>query len=134
MDENQRLRDRVEELEMLLGKDTSLASKLCAAYQIEPEMADVLALIFNRNFVSHQSMFTVLFGARPDCDQPDPRVMDVQICKLRRKLRPYGITIKTQWGQGWSMPVASKDRLRAMLRALPRSHADMPAMMRECMA
>lgn len=72
------------------------------------------------------ALYTLLFGARPECDQPELKVMDVQICKLRRKMKPHGITIKTQWGQGWSMPKVSNDKIRAALAPAVEAYADLP--------
>ncbi len=69
---------------------------------------------------------TLLYGARPDCDQPQPKVMDVQVCKLRRKMKPHGVKIKTRWGQGWLMPKDSKDLIRATLTRVVDSYADLP--------
>ena len=41
--------------------------------------------------------------------------VDVQISRLRRALRRHGITIKTQWGEGWLMSAADKARVRAVM-------------------
>lgn len=112
-----RLRDRVEELERVLGVDRNLTSRLRDAFGIEPGMAPVLGMLLKRNFVSHDSLYTVLFAGRPECDWPEPKLMDVQICKLRRVLKRHGISIKTRWGEGWLMSSEDKAKVRAVLDA-----------------
>jgi hypothetical protein len=115
MTELQTLRDRVEELERAVGVDQGLTTRLRIAFGIEPALAPILGMLFKRNFVTHDSLYTVLYAGRLECDWPQPKIMDVQICKLRRKLKRFGIVIKTQWGEGWSMSVADKAKVRAVL-------------------
>ncbi|MEO0449078.1 MAG: helix-turn-helix domain-containing protein [Pseudomonadota bacterium] len=38
------------------------------------------------------------------------KIVDVIICKIRKKLKPYGIEIKTIWGCGYQMEKDSADR------------------------
>jgi DNA-binding response OmpR family regulator len=113
--ENQGLRDRVEELTRVLGVDQSLTSRLRDVLGLEPGLAPILGMLMSRSFVSHSSLYTVLYAGRPECDWPEPKVMDVQICKLRRKLKKHGVTILTRWGEGWSMAAPDKARVRALL-------------------
>jgi DNA-binding response OmpR family regulator len=79
------------------------------------------------------TVFGVLFHARPRCaskdriysayvghypleiDWPTPKVIDVQIFRLRGKLAPLGVTIETVRGEGFRLvePAAGKDVLFA---------------------
>jgi DNA-binding response OmpR family regulator len=113
--ENERLRDRVEELGRVLGVDQSLTSRLRDVFGLEAGLAPILGMLMKRAFVSHSSLYTVLYAGRPECDWPEAKVMDVQICKLRRKLRKHGVTIETRWGEGWRMSIADKARVRTVL-------------------
>lgn len=115
MTETQRLRDRIEELERVLGVDRSLTSKLRDVFGLEPGLSPILGMLMKRAFVSHSSLYTVLYSGRPECDWPDAKVMDVQICKLRRKLKKIGVTIETRWGDGWMMSNANKAKVRAVI-------------------
>ena len=47
-------------------------------------------------------------------DEPEIRIVDVFICKLRKKLKPFGIEVETVWGQGYHLPPESKAAIRAM--------------------
>src|SRR5258707_3460553 len=51
--ETDRLRDRVEQLEQLVGVDRSLTSRLRTAFGLEPGVAQVMGMLLNREFVPH---------------------------------------------------------------------------------
>lgn len=38
-------------------------------------------------------------------DEPEAKIVDVFICKMRRKLRGTGVEIKNHWGRGYSLEV-----------------------------
>lgn len=41
-------------------------------------------------------------GTRPNNTEPtDPKIVDVVICKMRKKLKEFGIQINTLWGAGY---------------------------------
>ena len=43
-----------------------------------------------------------------DKDEPgEEKIIDVLVCKIRKKLKPYGIDIKTHWGRGYYLPPRS---------------------------
>lgn len=39
------------------------------------------------------------------------------VCKLRNKLKPFGMTITTVWGNGYAMPPASQAIAAKMMQA-----------------
>lgn len=39
-------------------------------------------------------IWTLLYGHRPECDQPDSRIVPVLVCNLRKKIRAQGIRIE----------------------------------------
>lgn len=43
-----------------------------------------------------------LYQLSPD-DPPEIKIVDVFICKIRKKLKPLGISIGTHWGRGYSL-------------------------------
>ena len=123
MTETERLRDRVEELERVLGVDMSLTERLRDVFDLEPGLTPILGMLMKRAFVSHSSLYTVLYAGRPECDWPNEKVMDVQICKLRRKLRKHGVTVQTRWGEGWMMSMADKAKVRAVVEVFGSDEA-----------
>src|ERR1035437_4258310 len=110
MSELQRLRDRIEQLESLLGLDRNIAGRLRDAFMITRAQAETLCFMLRRNFVSHEALYITLYGARPDCDQPDPRIMDVQVHHLRTALRKHGIALKTRWARAGRFHRRTKPR------------------------
>lgn len=38
-----------------------------------------------------------------EADEADIKIVDVHVCRLRRKLKPLGVEIGTVWGQGYRL-------------------------------
>lgn len=53
--------------------------------------------------VDKGAIYDSVYQLRPDCDQPGMKIVDVMICKLRRKLKHLGIEIETYWGMGYAL-------------------------------
>jgi hypothetical protein len=62
------------------------------------------------------TIYHALYGHLPDDEQREPKIVDVMICKIRRKLRPAGIEITTHWGVGYGMSQEDVVRLRELAR------------------
>jgi len=50
----------------------------------------------------------------------DPKMVDVVICKLRKKLKPLGINIKTLWGRGYYLNEESRKVAESILTGIVR--------------
>jgi len=122
MSEIQRLRDRVEELEELLGIGRDDLAQYRDALKVKGSKLKILGALMKRNVtISRAALLTMLQGARPG-DISDERLIDVHVCTLRKRL-PTGVTIRTDWGVGYYMDRASKDALRRFV-AERGGHAD----------
>lgn len=118
--EVERLRDYIEQLEGVLGVDPNSTSALRRAFpKMEPDPARMLAMLMRRDFVTRDGLYTVMYAARPECDWPDAKVIDVQFCRLRHHLDPHGITIQTVRSEGWFMSKADKAKVRLALEQAP---------------
>lgn len=51
-------------------------------------------------FISREQLLVSLYGLEPDVE---PKIIDVYVCKLRRKLAGTGIEIRTSWGAGFGL-------------------------------
>jgi two-component system cell cycle response regulator CtrA len=75
------------------------------------------AIVFGvlmRNRAPHREMFMqALYSASND--PPVGKILDIFICKIREKLRPHGIEIKTIQAEGFMMSEASKARARELM-------------------
>lgn len=107
--ENERLQDRVLVLEDLLG----IGIEWPLFLGLTPHEGKVLGALMRREVQSKEGLLLALYGTRPDGDMPDIKIIDVFICKLRKKLGRFGITVDTLWGQGYRLPMAMRDKIKA---------------------
>lgn len=76
----------------------------------------ILAVLMGRQgIVTRARLFDALYGARPE--QPEEKIIDVLLVKVRAKLRPHGVAIATSWGQGWMLEAEDRARLLALAEA-----------------
>lgn len=118
MGELERLRDRVAELEDILGLTAEFPR---SAFGIKPgkwqrsTLDPLLGLLLAREFVPHAAAYDAVFGARPEAEQPSLNCISVAIHHLRKALRPHGVAIKNLFGEGYYIEEADKKKLRAAL-------------------
>lgn len=60
----------------------------------------MLARLLKGGVVSKQQFMTFLYDGR---DDPEIKIVEVYICKMRKKLIPQGIEVLTRWGTGYFM-------------------------------
>ena len=110
--EVQALRDRVEELEDLIGlRVPAPRSDMPHLTGIEYKLAGVL---LRGGIVSQEYALRAIYGARPEADHPEVKIIDVFICELRKKLRPFDIEIKNQFAVGFYLDDKSRAKLKAL--------------------
>lgn len=114
--EQEALRTRVIELEALLGVGNDDVSRLLTVLDATPQQCEIVGFMMKRAVATRDALLTVLFGNRPECDHPEPKLIDVQMVKVKRSLDKVGIKVQTEWGYGgWSLTRADKARLKAMM-------------------
>lgn len=66
----------------------------------------ILQLLIDRwpNVASKESLHHAIYGLDPD-GGAEIRIIDVFICRLRKKIKPLGVDIETSWGSGYSLSV-----------------------------
>jgi DNA-binding response OmpR family regulator len=64
---------------------------------------DVVEAVYSHfpNVVSRDRMMTRIYGHRPE--EPDPKIVDVFICKARKKFKDMGFDIVNRWGRGYRL-------------------------------
>lgn len=108
--ENDKLRDQVRNL-----KDTFLspAPVFSSIFKLTKNESAMLSAIFRSSgFLPTRALHIAMHGLDPDTD---PKIVAVYVCKLRKKLRPHGITIESIWGEGYRIVGDSRERLRALI-------------------
>ena len=93
--ENETLREKLIALQETLGCriETPLILGLSG------QEAKMFGILLKRELVTKEQAMDVLYGDRPDADEAEIKIVDVFVCKIRKKLKPYDIAIETVWGQ-----------------------------------
>jgi len=103
--ENEQLREHIHYLEGLLKKGTDAIPPEWRLTGIEAKIYLALA---RGGLVSKEQILESAYYDRAD-DPPEIKIVDVFICKLRKKLKPYGVQITTIWGVGYRLEQAQAD-------------------------
>src|SRR5688572_7781403 len=71
--------------------------------------AKLLAILMRHEVVSRDLAMEALYSHK--ADQPDPKVIEVMLCKLRKLLLPHSIKISVTYSVGWSISPEDKKHL-----------------------
>lgn len=107
--EIQLLRERVRQLEEALAPSTITVP---LEWRLTGSEARVFAHLTTRHVATKQSIMMALYSDRANED-PEMKIVDVFICKMRKKLTPFGIVIATVWGQGYALESRGAFQARA---------------------
>jgi hypothetical protein len=104
--------------------DTLLACQ--RAFKLTRLMAGFLVVLLKRDEVEKSTFHNVIENQRAtrstrpnDLETTDPKMVDVIICKLRERLRPFGLKIDTMWGHGYFMSMEMRMKAHEMLKSTP---------------
>jgi DNA-binding response OmpR family regulator len=111
--ENDQLRERIWQLEEAMGMNWAPPLE----FQLSGSEATLLGVMMTKPMATKEMLFSGLYALRSD-DPPEQKIIDVLICKVRKKVAPYGIVIETVWGRGYALTAESKMKIRAMLEAV----------------
>jgi len=67
----------------------------------EMELLALLAKLFPR-VLTKEAALDHLYQLDPD-GEAEAKIVDVLICKIRRKVQPLGLRIDTHWGKGYAL-------------------------------
>lgn len=100
------LQARIDELEMQLEhlRNVMESHSVPAVFGLTPKEAALVQALRTRSphTLSKEQLLSALYGLQAD-DEPEIRIIDVFICKARKKLEPFGVRIATVWGRGYQM-------------------------------
>jgi two-component system cell cycle response regulator CtrA len=83
-------------------------------FDLTPQQAICFGVLLKNRAPRRSAFMAALYSGRAD-DEIEPKIIDVFICQMRKKLIPLGIEIKTHWGECYEMPETSKARARALM-------------------
>jgi len=96
------------------------------------ELAILFAIMRRPYGVSRDQVMNAIYGVSDPNEQPEVKILDVFICKLRRKLREAGPedcriprgAISTIWGRGYKLENDARKRLIEILGMDPSHDID----------
>jgi two-component system, cell cycle response regulator CtrA len=111
--EREVLMNRIEQLEIELGVRTEVPPMI----GIPRNMERLLAMLLKREVVTRDGALLAIYSGMPNTwdKEPDPKIIDVFICKLRTRLKKYGIKVSCKWGLGYFMDGDNKKKLRELI-------------------
>jgi len=107
--ENEELRERVRILEDMLGMTFDAPLQL----GLTEKEAKVLGLLTKVDMATKDAIMFHIYADRPN-EVPEIKVVDVFVCKVRQKLKPYDISIQTIWGRGYRLTTQDKAKLEEL--------------------
>ena len=125
---------RADHLPSQLAKeqDDHLLTACMRAFNITKLQSSFMLVLLKREEADKDTLHHVIESQRairrnqPDNpESTDPKMVDVVICNLRKRLRPYWPpgheTIRTLWGHGYYMEKADRDIALDKIRAIAQS-------------
>ncbi len=85
--------------------DDDITRNCVRVFKVTHQQASLLSVLIRRNEVSKGMMHQIIEKARGSNkdDQTDPKMVDVVICNLRKRLKGTPLKIETMWGCGYFM-------------------------------
>ncbi len=95
--------------ELALNRDRDLEAAFSARWKLTVQEAKLVSHLYRRsgNLVTKESLLHAMYGGRAD-DAPEIKIIDVFVCKARRKMG--GDPIQTIWGRGYGLTAYGLER------------------------
>jgi DNA-binding response OmpR family regulator len=82
------------------GQQVRLGTRMMELFMILHRRAGMI--------IERETLMDQLYQLKPD--EPDMKVIDVMVCKLRRALQPLGMKIITAWGTGYALDLRPSEK------------------------
>lgn len=103
----------------ILNNEDKLRFACVRYFKTSPLEAAMLALMLKRDEVTKEQLHAVVENARPPGREiTEIKIVDVMICKLRKKLRDHKVDIATMWGVGYFINHENRERCLQQLLSL----------------
>lgn len=108
--------------------DHTLGLALAAVFKLTRLQVAVFIALLRRPQITKAQVHAAIETTRMLApDETDPKMIDVVICHIRKKLRPHGVELKTIWGQGYTLAAAERDKVLGMLGRYLQGHEQQEA-------
>jgi two-component system cell cycle response regulator CtrA len=111
--ENETLREQNRQLREEIG----LAAQAPPMFDLTTQEAVIFGVLMSNRAPRKSTFMAALYSDGAYDDEAEEKIIDVFVCKIRKKLKPFGIEIKTNWGESYEIPEASKARARELMGA-----------------
>jgi hypothetical protein len=96
--------------------DGALVTSCMRLFKITNLQASLLAILILRNEVNKDTMHGIIEGRRAPGKKPtNPKMVDVVICNLRKRLRVFDLSIETLWARGYFIEPTQRKRILEMV-------------------
>lgn len=106
-------------------QDDELTANCQRLFDLTKLQAAFMSVLIRRNEVTKGVLHQVVEQNRKNIEnveETDPKMVDVVICHLRKKLKKYEIEVKTLWAVGYYMEPKMRERSQAYINGY---HAEM---------
>lgn len=112
--ENLLLRERIAFLEAILID----CARLPMEWGLTQQETRVFGTLVNRELATKDAVMAALYSDRAGAEgEVEPKIVDVFVCKIRKKLKPFGVEIRTVWGQGYTLDAQTRAAYRPASKA-----------------
>ncbi len=111
--ENDALRARVRDLEQEYG----FYNAVPLIFGLTGSEAKVFSLLVERDMANRTQLLNACMHGRGADEEPEPKIINVYICKIRKKLKPFGVEITSVSGRGYLLSQEDKAKVAAYLAA-----------------
>lgn len=106
LSEVESLRYQVAEFRAALG----LTQQFPRKFRLTPHEAKVLGILVKREIASRDFIYRTMYADEWMKDR-EPKIIEVYLSNMRKKLRPFDITIQNDYGHGWFLSAGDKARI-----------------------
>lgn len=104
------------------ARDADLVTSFMRAFKLTKLMALFLLVLVKREEADKATLHRVIEAQRAvrvnrpnDAEETNPKMVDVMICNLRKKLKVFGLTINTLWGRGYYLDTPDRQRVLSLV-------------------
>lgn len=105
--------DAVQKLEAVGFGDDRFADEACVVFEIPPGQAAILDALMCGRLLSVDKILEITHGLR--AGDVSRKTVDVQICRLRKTFKPFGIRIDTIHGAGYRIEPLDRQRIHDLI-------------------
>ncbi len=108
------LQERVHQLEGAMG----MLILAPPEWGLTPSEMRVLGVLLARELATKDAIMSALYRDNGK-DEAEVKIVDVFVCKIRRKLKAFGFEISTRWGVGYEILDPTRSAMKAQITGLP---------------